>query len=139
MPSDRTDASRVKYRWWGEIAIEMAGAAVVGVTLWTGFIAAEWHAHDAEREIIDLANKILDNATREQVAEAFAWGDYDYLKLRTHNTRDQWFFHTPYRFGASDWILVVAFDRDRVAAIRVVTSDDLGRRPEGAPPDRKIR
>jgi hypothetical protein len=42
-------------------------------------IAAEWHARDAEREIIDLAKKIPDNATREQVAEAFAWGYYDYL------------------------------------------------------------
>ena len=102
-------------------------------------IAAEWHARDAEREIVDLANKISDNATREQVAEAFASGNYDYLKLRTHDTRDQWFFHTPYRFGATDWILVVAFDRGHVAAVRVGTSDDLSRRPEGAPPDRMLK
>lgn len=139
MPSDLEDPSHVKYRRWGDIAIAMAVAAVASVTLWTDFIAAEWHARDAEREIIDLAKKIPDNATREQVAEAFAWGDYDYLKLRTHDTRDQWFFHTPYRFGASDWILVVAFDRDHVSAVRVGTSDDIRRRPDGAPPDRIIR
>ena len=45
----------------------------------TEHIAAEWDARDAEREIIDLGKKIPDNAAREQVAEAFAWGNYDYL------------------------------------------------------------
>lgn len=111
--------------------------AAVSVILFSDDFVAEWHRRYAEQEIIDLANKIPDNATREQVAEAFAWGNYDYLKLRTHNTRDQWFFHTPYRFGASDWILVVTFDQGRVVTIRVGTSDNLTRRPDGALPERK--
>jgi hypothetical protein len=35
--------------------------------------------------------------------------------------------------------LVVTFDRGHVVAVRVGTSDDLSRRPEGAPPDRTVR
>jgi hypothetical protein len=79
--------------------------------------------------VIDLASRIPDTATREQVADVFASGNYDYLKLRTHGTKDQWFFHTPYRFRASDWTLVVAFDRGRAVSVRVGTSDDVSRRP----------
>ena len=134
-----TESANREHRPWRGFVIALAVIAMSLGILFGDDIAAEWHAHDAEREIIDLAKKIPDNATREQVAEAFAWGDYDYLKLRTHNTRDQWFFHTPYRFGASDWILVVTFDRGHVVVVRVGPSDDLSRRPNGAPPDRKVK
>jgi hypothetical protein len=126
-------------RRWRDVAIMVAVVGAISAILLGDFIAAEWHARDAQREIIDLAGKIPNNATREQVAEAFAWGSYDYLKLRTHDTRDQWFFHTPHRIGAGDWILVVTFDRGQVVAVRVGTSDDLSRRPDGAPPDRNLR
>ena len=135
---NRESATR-EHGTWRSFAIALAVIAISLGILFGDHIAAEWHAGDAEREIADLARKIPDNATREQVAELFAGGDYDYLKLRTHDTRDQWFFHTPYRFGATDWILVVAFEQGRVVAVRVGTSDDLSRRPEGAPPDRKLR
>lgn len=126
-------------RRWRDLAITFAVIAVTLGILFGDHIGAEWHARDAEREVIDLAKKIPDGATPGQVAEVFAWGDYDYLKLRTHGTRDQWFFHTPYRFGASDWILVVTFDRGHAVSVRVGTSDNISRRPEGAPPDRTMR
>lgn len=103
------------------------------------YIAAEWYARDAEREIIALANRIPDNASREQVAESVAQGNYRHLTLRPHFTDDEWFFLTPPRVGASEWILVVAFDRGHVVAVRVRTADSLDRRPDGAPPDRTLR
>ena len=125
-------------RGWRDVAIMLGVVAAITAILFSDFIFAEWHRRDAEREIIDLANKIPDNATREQVAEAFAWGNYDYLKLRAHDTRDQWFFHTPHRIGAGDWILVVTFDHGHVVAVRVGTADDLSRQPDGAPPSRNV-
>jgi hypothetical protein len=126
-------------RGWRDVAIMLGVVAAITAILFGDFIFAEWHRRDAEREIIDLANKIPDNATREQVADAFARGNYDYLKLRTHDTRDQWFFHTPHRIGAGDWILVVTFDRGHVVAVRVGTADDLNRQPDGAPPGRNVQ
>jgi hypothetical protein len=134
-----TESANREHRPWRGLVIALAVIAISLGIIFGDHIAAEWHARDAEREIVDLAKRIPDNATREQVAEIFAWGSYDYLKLRTHNTKDQWFFHTPYRFGATDWILVVTFDRGHVVGVRVGTSDDLSRRPEGAPPDRMVK
>ena len=125
-------------RVWRDLSITFGVIALSLAVLFGDFIAAEWHAGDARGEVIDLAKKIPDNATREQVANWFAWGEYDYLKLRTHGTTDQWFFHTPQRLGATDWILVVSFDGGHAASVRVRTSDDLSRRPEGAPPDRTM-
>jgi hypothetical protein len=110
--------------------------AILLAGMFRDHVAAEWHARDAERQVVDLANKIPDNATRERVAEVFASGNFDYLTLQRHDSRDQWFFHTPYRLGATDWILVVTFGEDHVVAVRVGTSDDVNRRPEGAPADR---
>lgn len=134
-----TESTHRQHRPWRGLLIAIALFATSLGIAFGDHIAAEWHARDAERELVDLATSIPDNATREHVAEAFAWGDYDHLELRTHHTSDQWFFHTPYRFGATDWILVVTFDRGHVVAVRVGTSDDLSRRPVGAPPDRILK
>jgi hypothetical protein len=129
--------SRPNRRWRG-LAIALGWVVVSVAIVFGDSIVAEWHARDAEREITDLASRIPLNATSEQVAVAFARGNYDYLKLRTHDTWDQWYFHTPYRFGATDWILKVAFAEGRVVEVRVGTSDSMGRRPDGAPPDRRV-
>jgi len=108
------------------------------IVLWD-FIAAEWHARDAEREAIAFANSIPINATRQSVESIFARGDYTYLTRRSHSGTEEWFFHTPSRVGANDWIVIVGFDGDRVVSVRVGTSDDLRRRPDGAPLERTLR
>jgi hypothetical protein len=59
-------------RHWRDIAIMLGVVAAIIAILFSDFIAAEWHARDAEREIIDLESKIPDNATIERVAQAFA-------------------------------------------------------------------
>jgi hypothetical protein len=103
------------------------------------YVMAEWHARDAQREIADLATRIPNNPTREQVAESFAQGNYKHLTLSRHNNNDRWFVQTPPRIGARDWILIVAFERGHAVTIRVGTADDTDRRPNGAPPDRTLR
>jgi hypothetical protein len=69
------------------------------------------------------------------VAETFARGNFRHLTRRPH-ADDRWFFYTPFRMGAKNWIVVLDFERDRVVSVRVATSDQPGRRPDGAPPDR---
>jgi len=128
--------NRPHKRWRG-FAITIGLLALSLTILSWDFIVAEWHARDAEREITELAHNIPLNATPEQVVYVFARGEYDYLKLRTHDTWDKWYFHTPSRIGAGDWILNVTFEQGHVVEIRVGTSDNTGRRPDGAPPDRK--
>jgi hypothetical protein len=120
---------------WREAAIVAVTITICGFIV-RDFISAEWHADAAEREIADLAGRIPIDATREYVVTAFTAGKYRHVSLRTPGAWDRWYFHTPSRFGASDWVLIVTFDGDRVTAVRVGTSDDVGRRPEGAPPHR---
>ena len=105
------------------------------IILWD-VIGAEWHARDAEREVITFANSVTLGSSREAVVERFSQGGFQYLTRRGNAADAEWFFHTPLRIGAKDWIVSVGFDRDRVASVRVGTSDDVRRHPEGAPADR---
>lgn len=129
--------NRTRGPWSGVGSVVTMTVIAVGIgIIFSDHIAAEWNAREAELEIIDLEKRIPTGATREQVAALFALSDYDHLRLRTHGKIDRWYFHTPFRFGASDWILVVTFDRGHVVALRVGTSDNIGRSPNGAPPPR---
>jgi hypothetical protein len=113
------------------------GVVVTGlvIVLWD-FIGVEWHARDAEREVVTFANSVTLGSSREAVAERFSLGRFQYLTRGGNADDAQWFFQTPLRMGAKDWIVIVGFDRDRVASVRVATSDNPRRRPEGAPADR---
>jgi len=121
----------------------MLWAAVVFVAaigwILRDYLMAEWHARDAEREIIALAVKIPNNATHGQVADIFAQGHYKHLTLSPHNDNDEWFIETPHRIGASDWILIVDFERGRAVSLHVGTADNSRIHPEGAPPERTLK
>jgi hypothetical protein len=110
-------------------------AAILGIC--HEYILAEWHARDAEREISDLASKIPNSATAEQVT-GLARGNYKHLKFAWPSV-DLLYFSTPSRFGASDWTLLVDFERGHAVRVRVRTSDSSAIRPDGAPLDRTLK
>jgi hypothetical protein len=120
-----------------DIVLVLSIVAVVIALVLSDLIVAEWHAKDAEGEIALLAGVIQRDSTRGSVAQAFAHGSFDYLKLRTGETANHWVFQTPSRFGGGDWILIVEFQGERVIAVRVGTSDNARRR-ERAPADRNV-
>jgi hypothetical protein len=103
------------------------------------FVMAEWHARDAEREVIALSVQIPNNASHGQVADIFKQGNYKHLTLSPHNDNDRWFIQTPSRMGAKDWILTVDFERGHAVSVRVGTADNTRIRPEGAPLDRTLK
>jgi len=97
------------------IAIVAGGLTVI---LWD-VIKSEWHARDAEQEAGAFVVGIPLGATRQSVAEAFGRGSFRYLRRGESGDDREWFFHTPYRFGAKNWVVVVGFEGERVVSIRV--------------------
>jgi hypothetical protein len=129
-----TQHGRLSRGWQNAIAVVVVAGALT-VVLWND-INAEWHAQDAEREAAAFANSIEIGASHESMTQAFARGRFRYLMGGEQFDDRDWLFHTPYRFGARNWIVIVGFESERVVSVRVGTSDDVHRRPEGAPADR---
>jgi hypothetical protein len=65
-----------------------------------GYVAAEWYAQDAQREVSAFSRKIPDGATRQQVANIYAQGDHKYLRLVSDAFIDRGYCDTPSRMAA---------------------------------------
>lgn len=57
--------------------------------------------------------------------------DFNPEKINNH----QWVVASPYEFGATNWILVIDFENDKVKSLKIRTSDSMNIKPDGAPGD----
>jgi hypothetical protein len=120
------------------IAVCIIGAAVV--------IAYSFHSqHDAKSQrsaIAAFSTTVTLDMPRNEVVRLCeaACAEHRGWKHRPNVTMTDGLsaavVESPLRFGASNWIVWVLFDRDTVAAVLVRTEDTNRFRPETAPQDR---
>jgi len=88
--------------------------------------------------LISIMNdiKIGDNAV--QVKNIYEKYRTEQLKLRKISRENVWMITMPLEFGASDWVLWVKFDDNKVTSLKIRFSDSKDIKPENAPSDKVI-
>lgn len=84
--------------------------------------------------LVQIHRDIAVGATHGEVLAAYWQHRTDELRLRA-DSPTEWWISMPLEPGASDWTLELQFAADRVAVVRMSTSN--GTPPEGGPPDKR--
>lgn len=133
-----TSDNRMKSKRQAAIIITLVVVLAGLYYFWWIFLSGDNFALHGKNEanrvaIKELAAAITLGSTREDVLK-------DYYKIRTDDLRLRcdtptgWTISMPMEFSASDWILWLDFDQDRISAVRVRSSD--GPKPNASPDDK---
>ena len=80
-------------------------------------------------------NELAIGDTKQDVENIFEKLKTDTLKLS--QGRDEWLINMLLEFGATDWVLKIGFENDRIIYLKMETSDGpTGIKPKGAPKDK---
>ncbi len=120
----------------GQTARRPGAGAVLVIGLIAMLLAGIW-AYRKEQgrkwraAIADLHQQISPGQDREEAVRTIeaAWPP-EYFR------RENMVVRTPMEFGAHNWILLLDFSGEKVAAVAVRTDDTHVRPPDGAPPDK---
>ena len=118
-----------------EILIVLVG---LGMAIWFVFFSGRvFHSHAANAAnrsaLVQLHQAIELGATADEVRELFKRLATPQLELHDERATD-WKIRMPMEFGATDWQLLLAFQENKVARVRLVTTD--GPPPKDGPPDK---
>jgi len=58
------------------------------------------------------------------------------LKLEKLDIDNEWFITMPYEFGATDWILWIEFENNKVISLKIRLSDSKDFKPKDSPLDK---
>jgi hypothetical protein len=109
--------------------------SVVGLLIIVGVVAyPELGAEESQQELVAHAVALEIGLTRAEARQRIAALPRE--KLRFYESPGSWSVHTPYRFGARNWLMLVEFSDDRIRCIRVRLADSVRVRPTKAPADR---
>jgi len=72
--------------------------------------------------------------SKEKTEEILLKAKSPNFKLEKIN-QGEWILSTPLEFGATNWLLVIDFKNDKVASLKVRTSDSMNIKPDSAPND----
>lgn len=107
----------------------------VGLLIIVGVVAyPELGAEEARQELVAHASALELGLTKAEARQRIA--ALPRQKLRLYESPDSWSVHTPHRFGARNWLMLVEFTDDRIRCIRVRLADSVRVRPTNAPADR---
>jgi hypothetical protein len=88
-----------------------------------------------KKVISAIMNELDIGDTKQDVKNVFEKLKTDTLKLS--QGRDEWLINMPLEFGATDWVLRIGFENDRITYLKMETSDGpTGIKPKGAPKDK---
>ena len=96
---------------------------------------AFFHRDKYREEVRGLYERLHPGMTRPQVQEAMESGRHPNLEFY-RDDRQRWLASSPLEFGAQNWVLIIEFHGDQVAALRIRTADSFDQRSPDAPPDK---
>jgi hypothetical protein len=112
--------------------VAIAASAIVVWILWPLLSETVHGRHASEREVRDFVDRVHVDQPAEDVARVWEGGRYQKLTIRSRTDRE-WWIATPAQIGASDWIVRLQFERGRVIAVPVGSTDQADVTPSRAP------
>jgi hypothetical protein len=108
---------------------------VIGFMIWE-IVAEPLYNRDIYRaQVLGLFESVEPGMARQQVRNAMDVGKYPDLRFRQEDA-EGWSASAPHEFGATNWILRIDFQDERVSAVRIRTADGDFDHPAKAPPDK---
>ena len=111
--------------------------AVLGLTVVFVFRIAPLFLTDerARQQVVALYNNVRVGETRNAFLAESRSGGYDELSV-VQVGRDDYVAKTRWKFGSQNWHLYVSTVNDVVTSVKVRSSDDFTKVPQGAPADK---
>lgn len=122
--------------WWKRaFGAALLATLVLAVGAWAAIAWREREEHAARTRLTEFEQSLALGQPKADIRVAFATRDMDGLKLDSDG--DCWSIATPRRWGATDWLLILEFRENALAAVAYRTGDGLTHRPPGSQPDRQ--
>jgi hypothetical protein len=110
---------------------------VILAIVWDPFVGAFLSRGRNRGEVRALYDAIHPGMNRAEAERETTSGRYPHLTF--FNDTDQgWVVTTPYEFGATNWMLLIDVEEDRVTKMRIRTDDGIDDHPVQAPPDKLV-
>jgi hypothetical protein len=101
------------------------------------FFTPDKKKQESRRQILWVYNNLELGKTKTDVKNLFKVKNENnnLLKLYSNNS-DKWIVHSPYEFGATDWVLGLEFSSDHLVSVKIRLSDSARFKPKESPPDK---
>lgn len=132
--SDSVDRSLIRRHSRSVIA---GGVLLVALLVVLGPIAFETAIghRESERQARRLAEALAIGDSKQRVEEMIARNEYERLALVKIDS-PSWLVRTPELVGATNWVIWLDFDGDKLSRVAVRTADSARTIPGAAPPDK---
>lgn len=89
---------------------------------------------DNKKVLVTIMENIKLGDSGARVEEIFNHHKTDTLQLK--KLENEWLITMPYEFGATDWILWLGFENNKVTSLKIRLSDSKDMKPKESPPDK---
>lgn len=98
-----------------------------------------------DNRIVNLKNKkalvaIMDNLLLgdEKVKVREIYNQYKTNTLELVELENSWLIRMPHEFGATDWVVWIGFENNKIISLKIRLSDSKEMKPKNSPPDKII-